>query len=307
MGLGSALRKKIQNIMPQRIWEYGTYFYLKIFRKEESNLFRVRMDLFSDSYKYKSKFEKEISYMKDKQKLYMFPYSFIEKYNSETIEVFYDNAVQMPYVMHKGKKLYYPSDMSADEVRKSYCAILLEQDEESPHKYFSQNYDFKDNDIFLDVGCAEGNMALEVVDRAKNVFLFEASERWMPALKETFKPYQDRVYIVNKFVGDAISEKETTIDYEVKSYLGDLYIKIDAEGSEFRIIRGAQNTLKNRRVVCACCTYHKQEDAETIKKLFVDKGYKYEFSKGAVLFKAQKNLKAPYFRHGLIRVSNYDI
>lgn len=60
-------------------------------------------------------------------------------------------------------------------------------------------------------------------------------------------------------------------------------------------------------MVCACCTYHKQEDAETIKKLFVDKGYKYEFSKGAVLFKAQKNLKAPYFRHGLIRVSNYDI
>lgn len=299
------MKNFIKRIVPEKIWNYCTWLYLLIFNRKESYLFKLKLDLFSDSFKNKSEFKKEISYMKEKNKLFMFPYPFIEKYKLEDVQAFYDDNVKMPYVMHKGKKLYYPSDMSLDAVKKSYCAILLEQDEESPHRYFSKKYLFENNDIFLDVGCAEGNMALEVVDRAKKVFLFEASERWIPALTETFRPYGDKVSIVNKFVGNIIGKKETTIDFELKDYDGNIYIKIDAEGSELKIIEGAKEVLEKRKVICACCTYHKQEDAEVIKTIFENKGYSYEFSNGVVLFKAQGNLKPPYFRKGLIRVSNY--
>jgi hypothetical protein len=219
--------------------------------------------------------------------------------------VLYDQDAGMHYVMHKGKRLYYPQDLSAEGIAQSYCALLLEQDEESPHRYFSERYDFHDNDIFLDVGCAEANMALEIVDRAKQVLLFEVSERWMPALEMTFKPYRDKVCIINKFAGDTVGDQETTIDHELERYGGNVYIKIDAEGSESKILRGAADVLKSRKVVCACCTYHRQEDAELVRKIFESKGYRYEFSKGFVLFKAQKGLKTPYFRRGLIRASNY--
>lgn len=100
MKLVNSLRNRIKSIVPQKVWNYGTYLFLRIFRKEESYLFKIKSDLFSDSYTNRSKFEKEISYMKSKQKLYSFPYSFIEKYDQKMIQVHCDNNVQMFYVIH---------------------------------------------------------------------------------------------------------------------------------------------------------------------------------------------------------------
>ena len=47
------------------------------------------------------------------------------------------------------------------------------------------------------------------------------------------------------------------------------------------------------------------EDAATLEQLFQQVGYRYEFSKGYMLFARYDQPAAPYFRHGVIRASNF--
>ncbi len=302
------MKEKIKSIVPESIWRKLTYLYLLLSHSEERYTYRLKMKLFYTEYPRLKKYHNEIEYMKRNDKLFMFPYSFIEKYQKGDIDVLFDQETELPYVYHKGKRLYYPADMDKDSIRNMYSSILVEQDEESPHRYFSEKYDFEENAVFMDIGSAEGNMALEIAEKAKVIFLFEMQDRWMSALRATFEPYKEKTHIIHKMAGDTISDVETTIDEVLKEHFseGNIYIKIDAEGSEKKIIRGAENTLKTRNVKCACCTYHKQEDAEEIKEIFEKKNFVYEFSKGYTLFKAQKRLKYPYFSKGLIRVKNYN-
>ena len=268
---------------------------------------RMKLDLFSSRCKYRDEYAEEIAYMKTRDIITMFPYVFRERYRELPIEVKRDEERNLSYVIHDGKRLYYPADMSEDTIRNMYRAIRLEQDVESPHRYFSDGFDFDHNGIFCDVGCAEANIALEVVDRAKAVLLFEASPRWLPALEATFEPYRDKVHIINKYAGNKIDSEMTTIDHELKQRAleGELYIKIDAEGSEEAILQGAENTLKTRKVNGAVCTYHRQEDARIFEKFFDEMGFRTEFSKGWCIYIGSEELEPPYFRKGLIRVSNF--
>lgn len=272
-------------------------------RKKE---LRMKIDFFGPGCKYRNEYADEIAYMKERDCITMFPYAFRERYRELAIEVRRDEEKGLSYVMHDGKRLYYPADMSEDAIRNTYRAIRLEQDVESPHRYFSEGFAFMQNGIFCDVGCAEANIALEVVDRAKAVLLFEASQRWLPALEATFAPYQDKVHIVNKYAGNEINDEMTTIDHELKQrgLDGEIYIKIDAEGSEEEIIEGSRETLKKRKVHGAVCTYHKHGDAQKFKKMFDDMGFQTEFSKGWCIYIESKDLQPPYFRKGLIRISN---
>lgn len=268
---------------------------------------RIKIDLFSPRWKYRDEYAEEIAYMKARDIITMFPYAFRERYKELVIEVKRDEEKNLFYVMHGGKRLYYPSDMSEDAVRNMYRAIRLEQDVKSPHRYFSDEYEFMQNGIFCDVGCAEANIALEVVDRAKAVLLFETSSRWLPALEATFKPYRDKVYIINKYAGNEINDEITTIDYELeqRDLDGEVYIKIDAEGSEEKILEGGADTLRAKRVRGAVCTYHRQEDAQKFEKIFRDMGFQTQFSDGWCIYMESEDLKPPYFRKGLIRISNF--
>lgn len=268
---------------------------------------RMKIDLFRPGCKYWDEYEEEIAYMKARDSITMFPYAFRERYRELAIEVKWDEEKELFYVLHDGRRLYYPSDMSEDTVRNMYRAIRLEQDVESPHRYFSEGFEFENNGIFCDVGCAEANIALEVADRAKAVLLFEASKRWIPALEATFAPYGDKVHIINQYAGNEVNDEVTTIDHELKrrGLEGEVYIKIDAEGSEEEILDGAKDTLKERKVNGAVCTYHRQEDAQKFEKRFTDMGFQTEFSRGWCIYIQSKELEPPYFRKGLIRVSNF--
>lgn len=268
---------------------------------------RMKIDLFRSGCKYWDQYAEEIAYMRTRDIITMFPYAFRERYQELAIEVKRDEEKKLSYVMHDGRRLYYPSDMSEDAIRNMYRAIRLEQDTESPHRYFSDGYEFMQDGIFCDIGCAEANIALEAADRAKAILLFEASPRWLPALEATFEPYRDKVHIINKYAGNKVNDEMTTIDHELKQrgLEGEVYIKIDAEGSEEGILEGGRETLKERRVRGAVCTYHKQGDAQKFEKLFADMGFQTEFSRGWCIYMGSKDLEPPYFRKGLIRISNF--
>lgn len=284
------------------------YIYACVFGLKEKREAKMKMDLFSSKCRYKDEYRDEINYLKMHNIITMFPYCFREKYLNIEIDVKWDEKKSLHYVMHKEKKLYYPAGMTVEQIQNTYRAILLEQDEESPHRYFSSEFDFEDSSIFCDVGCAEANMALEVAEKASAIFVFEAEARWIPALEATFEPYRNKVHIINMYAGREVKPGVTTIDYELEKAClpGSLYIKIDAEGAERDIISGAANALETRKVTAAVCTYHKQEDAVMFEKLFRDMGFQTEFSKGYCIYKHSEKLEPPYFRKGLIRAKNHD-
>ncbi|MDR0567342.1 MAG: methyltransferase, partial [Prevotellaceae bacterium] len=57
-------------------------------------------------------------------------------------------------------------------------------------------------DVVVDAGVAEGIFALSVVERAKELYLFEADKDWIAPLEATFAPFGNKANIVNCYVAD---------------------------------------------------------------------------------------------------------
>ena len=132
----------------------------------------------------------------------IFPYQFTRKYNKETIEVFQDETCGLKYVLMEEKKLYFKRKWSVARIKKSFHDLTLEQDEMSPHRYLSNDFNLDEKDVLADFGAAEGNFTLSVIERIKRAYLFECDPEWIEALEMTFRPWKDKVEIVPKFVSD---------------------------------------------------------------------------------------------------------
>ena len=61
-----------------------------------------------------------------------------------------------------------------------------------------------------------------------------------------------------------ISIEITTLDDISSDAVGNIFVKMDIEGSELDALRGATNLLRERHPVLAICVYHKEEDLITI-------------------------------------------
>lgn len=230
-----------------------------------------------------------------------FPYDFTKKYNPKDVIVHTDHETMMKYVWHENKRLYFKKSWSEEEVQNYYNSVLQEQDIDSPHRYETIGFQMKYNDTVVDVGVAEGNFSLSVVEKAKKLYLFEADEEWIDALKLTFAPWKDKVEIVCKYVSDNNEGDCITLDTFLGKEKVD-FIKADVEGSEKSLLKGSQKILsdtENLRVIM--CTYHNQNDAEEINMILKESNFSTEFSKGYMIFLCEKVFSAPFLRKGLIR------
>lgn len=245
-----------------------------------------------------------VSYIRKKGAHY-FPYSFIEKYNPEKIKVYTNEKCGLKYVLHNEKRLYFARETSAFNIQRIYTNLLYEQDCKSAHCYQTETFRIEEEDILLDVGAAEGIFSLTVIEKVKKVYLFEVEERWLEALRETFKPWQDKVEIICKYVSDTDSEQTAKLDTVIKKLSNEsLFLKLDVEGAEKLVIKGAYEILTsgNNKIKAAVCTYHNQDDHEELSAIMKDLGYRVSTSPGYMLFK-QQNLAPPYLRRGLIYCS----
>ncbi|GHV82648.1 hypothetical protein AGMMS49991_12060 [Spirochaetia bacterium] len=102
-----------------------------------------------------------------------FPYAFTKKYRSHNIEVQYDESCNMYFAIHKGKKLYCPEEWSYGKTYDYYNDLCLEQDDDSPHHYETNEFTVQDGDVIADIGAAEGIWALTYVEKAEKIYLFE--------------------------------------------------------------------------------------------------------------------------------------
>lgn len=258
------------------------------------------LDYYSDKLYGLSEEEKQIyNEVLKKDRLEVFNYSFVKKYNKQNIAVLKDEAAGLYYYNYHNRKMYLSRSYdTADKARKYVYSILVEQDMDSPHRYMDDQFEFEGGTV-LDAGVAEGNFSLDLVEKARHIVMVETDPLWIEALNHTFAPYKDKVTLLNQFLSNKVDTDKTTIDEISKTFHID-FIKMDIEGSEIEALQGGAETLKNgscRKL--AVCSYHNIEDEKRIRAL-LESDYHVSTTEGYMLFPYNENQMARMVR-GIVR------
>lgn len=261
------------------------------------------------SEEYRREYQREISRLLALGRFTVYP---SQEDMTVEVESGFDDSLRLPYVIHKGKHLYFPRKYSVAQAVVAYkgyiCGdrLLGKGEDFAPHQYQSKDFQVHDGDVVVDVGCAEALFSLDVIEQASKVYLIERDGIWKAPLLATFAPYKDKAVFVQKLVSDKDSRTTVFLPSLLRCEPSSpLFIKMDIEGYEPKVVRSLLPLLRERDgITLSCCTYHNNEDAATLEQLFQQVGYRYEFSKGYMLFARYDQPAAPYFRHGVIRASN---
>jgi hypothetical protein len=146
------------------------------------------LDFFKKNPVHDDEINTALHYLSD-HRLSVFPYSFTDKYNPAEVKVYTDKEHDRYYVIHHGKRLYCTKSTTYKGAQIWYNNLRIEQDIASPHRYLTDRFNVQADDIFADIGSAEGILALEIIDKVKKVYLFESEDEWIDALYQTFSPW----------------------------------------------------------------------------------------------------------------------
>jgi len=233
-----------------------------------------------------------------------FPYHLEEKYTNLDAPIVFDNEKQLKYILHNGKKLFFPRNFNNTKISRLYWGLIIEQDLESPHCYNQNGFDIVKEDILIDVGCADAMYSLDQIEKINRLILFETNEFWIEALNATFEPWREKVEIVNAFVSDKTDEKHITLDDFFKGEVVNktIFLKMDVEGSEMSVLNGAKALLESdNQIRIAIASYHHQEDFEELSKRLQLINYTTKSTDGYILFYYDKEIKSPYLRRCIIQ------
>lgn len=232
----------------------------------------------------------------------IFPYPFNENYPADKIEVFKDTSNGLKYVLQEGKKLYFKRRWNEARIKRAYSDLTREQDPESPHRYLTGSFTIGSNDVLADIGAAEANFTLAVIDKIKKAYLFEYDREWAEALNATFAPWKDKVEIINKYVSDHDDESHIRFDTFYRKHPDLTFLKIDVDGAESIVLDSCNEVFKTPvPFKVALCTYHKNNDEKDFTLLLKNHGFSVTPSGGYMIHYYDKKIKAPFLRRGLIR------
>lgn len=283
--LPSFVRKSITFLNKKRFY-YSYFFKMVSYEKRNKD--------------FKTNFNREMDYIRKNKTLEVFPYEFIEKYKNVEIKV-HEHNNGMKYIIHNDKKIFFPEDLDTYSIKETYRSLLVEQDKKSPHCYLDENIKIDSNTIIMDIGSAEGFLALELIDSVKMIYLFETDIRWIKALEATFEPWKNKVEIVNKFVANKSSEDSVKLDDYINKVAGEIFLKVDVEGAEVDLLKGGESFLKEHDIYISICTYHNQNDSEDIYNILERYKFATKFSDGYMIWSCNQDFTPPFFRKGLIR------
>ena len=225
-----------------------------------------------------------LNYIKNNELAYI-NYPWVEKYNCD-IEVYWDCEYKLYYVICENKRMYMKRSLkNKNEVRNYYRSLLIEQDNKSPHYYYSA--DDYDNKVILDVGAAEGNYTLHVIDKIKLAVILEVDEEWIEALKITFMDYKNKVMILQKYVGISDDKGNISLATLIEQYKNEtpMIVKMDIEGAEEMVLSAAEPVLeRSHNIEFVICTYHHTEAERFITQLFKKNGYTIRCNEGYMYF-----------------------
>ncbi len=246
--------------------------------------------------------QKEILKYLENNEIRIFPYPFHNNYSPDNIEVFYDQERSMRFVLQDGKRLYFKKRWKEKKIKQAYSDLMREQDLNSPHRYLADTFTAGSNDVVADIGAAEGNFSLSVIEDVKKIYLFEYDNEWIEALKATFATWPEKVEIINKFVTDHNDDSHTRLDTFFESKQDVTFLKIDVDGAEEIVLNSCKGMFNIQHPLkIALCTYHKNDDEKKLTSILKDNGFLVTPSKGYMINYYDKKMKAPYLRRGLIR------
>lgn len=246
--------------------------------------------------------EEILNYLKD-NKIDVFPYEFSKKYNRDIINVHTDETNGLKYVMHEGKKLYFKRSMSEISIKSLYQGLQLDQDPDSPHLYLTENFNLSATDVIADIGAAEGNFSLSNIEKVKKIYLFESDVQWIEALEATFKPWKEKIQIVNKFVTNFDSDSTLNMNTFYQKNRDISFFKVDIEGEEQNFLNACEGVFNSdSKMKMAICTYHKQRDEKDFTEQLQNWGFEVNPSRGYMIFIHDRLIEEPYLRRGLLRV-----
>lgn len=262
---------------------------------------------------YEMSVDPEIIKMKDyiiKNKRFdIFNYPFQDKYDDviEDIKIFKDELCGLFYINYNGRPLYFKRDFnSPQKVLAYYKTLLVEQDLQSPHRYLTDNFIVERDSVVVDVGGAEGNFSLDIVDSCKKVIIVESEIDWIEALSHTFENEinSGKVVLINKMLTDRDTDKTISLDSIMDKYGKIDFVKMDIEGGEQTALMGAKRLLAGRKnIKLVICTYHTQNAEKEIIELLGD-NFKYSFSDGYMCMNHLFGFVPPYVRHGVLRAES---
>lgn len=130
--------------------------------------------------------------------------------------------------------------------------------------------------------------ALDYIDMTDFIVVVEPDSKWFDALRITFQSYSDKVVIIDKFLSDHDDSDNVSVDTIIEQYLpgdeGGIVLKMDIEGYEEDVLRGANSFLKNNNARVIACTYHHQTAAEEIQHILSEYGFDHSYSNGYMYF-----------------------
>lgn len=246
--------------------------------------------------------QREVLRYLDNNPVKIFPYPFYDNYSPEKIEVMFDPQTGMRYVLQEGKRLYFKKRWGEKRIKRAYSDLLREQDINSPHRYLTESFTVGNDDVIADIGAAEGNFSLSVIEKIRKVYLFEYDNEWIEALKATFAPWAEKVEIINKYISDSDDGSHIRFDTFYKNKKDITFLKIDVDGAEAIVLNSCSEVFKTLEPFkIALCTYHKNNDEKDFTLLLRNHGFSITPSKGYMIHYYDKKMKAPWLRRGLIR------
>jgi hypothetical protein len=235
--------------------------------------------------------QREVVKFLENNEVRIFPYPFNDNYPADKIEVFKDPSNGLKFVLQDGKRLYFKRRWNEARIKRAYSDLTREQDHVSPHRYLTDSFTIGSNDVLADIGAAEANFTLAVIDKIKKAYLFEYDKEWAEALNA-----------INKYVSDHDDDSHIRFDTFFRMNSDLTFLKIDVDGAESIVLDSCNEVFKTPvPFKVALCTYHKDNDEIDFTRLLKNHGFNVTPSKGYMIHFYDKKMKAPYLRRGLIR------
>lgn len=285
--------KKAQKIR-NRIYEYRRDIQAARLPSQISNYYRSSED---------PELRRVVDYVVNNG-IHLIPYEFRLKYSPKTVKVYHDENLGYPYVLVNADRIYLPKHTQDADIQSGIAYALMEQDEQSPHRYLSENTKLKPDDIAVLVGASDGIFCMSIINRIRKAYLFEPDDSWEIPLKYTFAPHNGKVEVIKKYVSSIDKDDNVSLDtFFSKRGESVNYLQVDIEGGEKDLLIGARNLLKNSNMQLSICCYHKKKDEKELSEILLHNDFRVEYSPGYMLPWRLVPCGEPFFRKGVIYAS----
>ena len=207
---------------------------------------------------------------------------------------------EFQYVTIYGETFVWPKSSPIEPLKQILSEVIQE---DHPHHYDVRPTKITANDIVLDIGAAEGAFAAAAISKGAEVILVEPSRTMQGVIRQLFRLRKlGEPSLFEYLLGDVFTQTQffedkgnpgasrsvhgqpagtypvetLTLDEFASRHLrkGVNYIKCDAEGWDYKILKSGRALLEKYRPKISVTTYHNQADYREISEFLCELNYR---------------------------------